>query len=86
MAAKWEKEARREQRRADRLARRKVDAFLKELTELTQKHGLKIGGCGDCGSPWVCDLKERGSNQIDHLYYCPEHKVYGAMKDHKECR
>lgn len=86
MAAKWEKEVKREQRRADRLARRKVDAFLKELTELTQKHGLKIGGCGDCGSPWVCDIKERGSNQIDHLYYCPSHKTYGAMKDHKDCR
>ena len=86
MTSKWEKEAERERRRADRVARRKVDGFLRELTVLTQKHGLKIGGCGDCGSPWVCNIKERGSNQIEHLYYCPAHKEYGAMEDHEDCR
>ena len=86
MTSKWETEAERERRRADRVARRKVDVFLRELTVLTQNHGLKIGGCGDCGSPWVCDIKERGSNQIEHLYYCPAHKEYGAMEDHEDCR
>lgn len=86
MASKWEKEVERERRRADRVARRKTDVFLRELTALTQKHGLKIGGCGECGSPWVCDIKERGPNQIEHLDYCPTHKEYGAYEDHKDCR
>lgn len=86
MASKWEKEVERERRRADRVARRKTDVFLRELTALTQKHGLKIGGCGECGSPWVCDIKDRGPNQIEHLYYCPAHKEYGAYADHEDCR
>lgn len=86
MASKWEKEVERERRRADRVARRKTDVFLRELTALTQKHGLKIGGCGECGSPWVCDIKDRGPNQIEHLHYCPAHKEYGAYADHEDCR
>ena len=35
------------------------EAFLKELTELTEKHGIVIGGCGCCGSPYLLTLKER---------------------------
>ena len=27
--------------------------FLFELAELTRKHGISIGGCGCCGSPWL---------------------------------
>jgi hypothetical protein len=27
--------------------------FLDELAELTRKHGIAIGGCGCCGSPWL---------------------------------
>ena len=29
----------------------KYAEFLKELAELTIKHGVSIGGCGCCGSP-----------------------------------
>ena len=29
------------------------EGFLRELTELSRKYGLYIGGCGCCGSPWV---------------------------------
>lgn len=28
-------------------------AFLSDLKELTVKHGVVIGGCGCCGSPWL---------------------------------
>lgn len=29
--------------------------FLSDLTELSRKHGIAIGGCGCCGSPWLYD-------------------------------
>jgi hypothetical protein len=29
------------------------EAFLQELSQLTIKHGIVIGGCGCCGSPWM---------------------------------
>jgi hypothetical protein len=48
----------------------KLAAFLEELGELTKKHGLVINGCGECGSPWVEELKPDtyfpGDLQWDH--------------------
>ena len=32
--------------------------FLSELIVLTRKHGIKIDGCGCCGSPFLMELKE----------------------------
>lgn len=29
------------------------ESFLKELTELTKKYRIVIGGCGCCQSPWM---------------------------------
>lgn len=29
------------------------EKFIAELTKLTKKYGIAIGGCGCCGSPWV---------------------------------
>ena len=36
--------------------------FLVELTALTRKHGISIGGCGCCGSPWL-DAEAEVSDQ-----------------------
>lgn len=33
----------------------KQQAFLRELTELSRKHGIIITGCGCCGSPGMDD-------------------------------
>jgi hypothetical protein len=30
-----------------------MEEFLKELSELSVKHGLFIHGCGCCGSPYI---------------------------------
>ena len=35
-----------------------TNAFLDELTALTRKHRVVIGGCGCCGSPFVTALKQ----------------------------
>jgi len=35
------------------LTKEQVKKFLEELTELTRKHGIKVCGCGCCGSPWL---------------------------------
>ncbi len=32
--------------------------FLEELTALSRKHGIKIDGCGCCGSPYLSDLDD----------------------------
>ena len=34
------------------------DAFFEELTALTLKHGIAIGGCGCCGSPFTVSIGE----------------------------
>ena len=30
-----------------------INAFLKDLSEVSRKHGMHIGGCGCCGSPFI---------------------------------
>ncbi len=34
--------------------------FLAELTKLSQKYGMHIGGCGCCDSPWVAPNSQVG--------------------------
>ena len=36
----------------------KLDKFLEELSVLTKKYGIEIGGCGCCGSPYLVDRHE----------------------------
>lgn len=45
------------------LTQDQVDQFLKELTELTIKHKVQIGGCGCCGSPYLGSPERRGRVQ-----------------------
>lgn len=32
--------------------------FMRGLEKLTRETGIAIGGCGECGSPWLTKLKE----------------------------
>lgn len=34
----------------------RIEGFLKELSSISKKYGLTIGGCGCCGSPFVTDV------------------------------
>jgi hypothetical protein len=57
------------------------DKFLADLTTLTLKHKIAIGGCGCCGSPYLVELggylKEKGAYTIDHDEYLrwPEKEI-----------
>lgn len=55
-----------------------LELFLKELAELTKKYGLKIGGCGCCGSPWIQDFE--GRFVYDDLNYDEETEKYGGRE------
>lgn len=45
-----------------------VEGFLKELTELTHKYGIQIGGCGCCGSPYLLELNS-GNTAVNGLQH-----------------
>ena len=56
----------------------KVVEFLTELTKLTDKYGIEIGGCGCCGSPWIINVNNnRGS--FDNLEYDTNKSVYSVF-------
>lgn len=61
---------------------KKVKCFLNELSELTRKHGIKICGCGCCGSPWIEDI--RTGNMVDNLEYNDEKQQYEVWIDRWE--
>ena len=48
--------------------------FLKELSALTKKYGIKICGCGCCGSPWVEDINTK--DMLDNLSYNAKKELY----------
>ena len=51
-----------------------LELFLKELTKLSQKYGLKIGGCGCCNSPFIEDFN--GKYVMGDLLYDKEKGKY----------
>lgn len=52
----------------------RLQMFLKELAELTDKYGFTINGCGCCGSPWIENVD--GKTVLEGLYYDPDKKEY----------
>ena len=51
-----------------------MEEFLKELSELSTKYDLYIGGCGCCGSPWIAS---KDSKRYEfYLHFNEETKEY----------
>jgi hypothetical protein len=52
-------------------------AFLKELTDLSRKHRITIGGCGCCGSPYVAGMNDVGfDDKQSGQYICDDSTGY----------
>lgn len=48
------------------LTQERIDQFLLELAELTNKHKIAIEGCGCCGSPRLQEIEFPGSYSIGY--------------------
>ena len=46
-------------------SKERLDKFLEELSELSNKYRFAIAGCGCCGSPWVYEID--GDLSVDEL-------------------
>lgn len=52
----------------------RLNDFLSELSELTKKYEIAIGGCGCCGSPYITDFKKQ--YQGDNLEFDDKQQKY----------
>ena len=71
----------------EKQAKNNLRNFLENLARLSRQYGLEIGGCGDCGSPWVAPM-DKGSGVVfalQHLTYCHECEKYGEYGQHGGC-
>lgn len=46
------------------LTQSQVSEFLRELTELSSKHKIEIGGCQCCGSPYLLSITYEGQYEV----------------------
>lgn len=80
---------------AQKISKERRDAFLKELTDLTHKHGIAVAGCGCCDSPYLYVVgdseqektavywAEKGNGQIG-LRDAEYIEKWGFLRDERE--
>jgi hypothetical protein len=68
--------------RGPELTQERIKAFLGDLSELSIKHGITIGGCGCCGSP---SLDDWGASCVGHYFSEEDGQNVGweSTLDHK---
>ncbi len=61
----------------------KMAAFTTELSALSVRLGVVIGGCGCCGSPWLEFMEERNEHPEDGVFtgYRADHQSRGSHTD-----
>lgn len=58
----------------------KLQDFLHELTDLTNKYGFEIGGCGCCGSPYITKKARFGHDDVaEDLKYVDGEYIVGSI-------
>lgn len=57
---------------ANALTEEEQDAFMTELTILTKKYGIVIGGCGCCSSPYLTKGETVGGHYVINKDYADE--------------
>jgi hypothetical protein len=50
------------------LTQERIDAFLKDLTELTRRHEIDISGCGCCSSPGLGHTEDKTKEYTVEVY------------------
>lgn len=63
-------------------ARKRIEAFEKELEALSIKHGVTVDACGCCGSPWLVDQL---TEHFEH-YSPPELVIAKAHVEEQQAR
>lgn len=58
-----------------------ITEFLRELSELSNKHGVVIAGCGCCGSPFITEWKAKGKYSVDE----GENNLEWEEVDERDC-
>ena len=61
-------------------SRFELNNFLTELTELTKKYNISIGGCGCCGSPYLKRI-DNGEDIGELLSWNIQEEKYDAYSD-----
>lgn len=56
----------------------RTEEFLSRLSELTKELKINIGGCGDCGSPWLADIEDEALELGNELTWDNEAQTYGV--------
>lgn len=61
-----------------------VHDFLVDLRTLTLKHGIAIGGCGECGSPWIYEVEDDALGLMKYGFESRDNEYLSFKHRHPE--